>query len=345
VPLQPWRARVRALGALIGRSSLSVQYFSDPAMRAAVRSITRTAKPDAAVVYSSTMAQYVPPSLERQTIADIVDVDSEKWRDYSSRSRFPLSAVFRTEARRLAELEAEIANRFPQVLVTTRREAELLATRTRGDRAIAEPLVNGVDLNHFRPDGEARLDAGRNVVFTGAMDYRANIEAVLWFCEQVWPAISGIPARLWIVGSRPTRRIRSLERDPSIVVTGRVADVRPYLQRAAAVVAPLLTARGIQNKVLEGMACGKPVVVSSAVAECMPELPRERAAIVAESAAEFRAALHRVLNDRAYARAVGARARAYVERWHRWPVMLDRFCDIVEATAHQNSVDGAEVCA
>ncbi|HHI75824.1 MAG TPA: glycosyltransferase, partial [Gammaproteobacteria bacterium] len=104
----------------------------------------------------------------------------------------------------------------------------------------------------------------RALVFTGAMDYWPNVDAVCWFVEEVMPRlrvrVEGL--RFCIVGARPDERVRRLERHPDVLVTGRVPDVRPYLAHALAAVAPMRVARGVQNKVLEAMAMARPVLVS-----------------------------------------------------------------------------------
>ena len=109
------------------------------------------------------------------------------------------------------------------------------------------------------------------IVFTGAMDYWPNVDAVLWFARDVLPEIRrcDASARFYVVGMNPDPAVRALASDPSVVVTGRVRDVRPYLGHARVVVAPLRIARGIQNKVLEAMAMAKPVVVTTPTAAAL----------------------------------------------------------------------------
>jgi polysaccharide biosynthesis protein PslH len=132
----------------------------------------------------------------------------------------------------------------------------------------------------------------RGIVFTGAMDYWPNIDAVTWFAERIFPAIrdKSPAARFTIVGSRPTEAVLALARQPGVVVTGSVPDVRPYLAHAACAVAPLRIARGVQNKVLEAMAMARPVVASPQAAEGI-RAEAGRDYLLAEGETDFAAAV------------------------------------------------------
>jgi sugar transferase (PEP-CTERM/EpsH1 system associated) len=287
--IAPWPARLRMLAALPTGRSLSEANFWSSSLAAAVSRALSPTPPDAIVVYCSSMMQYVPRPLWPRTVVDLVDVDSEKWRQYSSTAGMPMSFVYGLEARRIRRLEQLIVSDVHRTLLTTMREVELLGGAHDG-RLVA--LVNGVDLDFYAPaagpvDVEALPEAERQFfrespgdrprfVFTGAMDYRANVDAVCWFAEEAWPAVhAALPsARFLVVGRGPSPAVLALDGRDGILVTGGVKDVRPYLQSATACVAPLRVARGIQNKVLEAMACARPVVVSPAVRACLWRPPR-----------------------------------------------------------------------
>jgi sugar transferase (PEP-CTERM/EpsH1 system associated) len=200
-------------------------------------------------------------------VIDLCDIDSDKWAQYSRGHRWPMSWVYGREARLLAEAERRYAEAFDATLVSAEPEAEILLRIAPAARARIAVVPNGVDTGYFDParswpDPFAR--GSKAVVFTGAMDYHPNVDGVAWFAREALPAIrSRCPAaQFWIVGSNPTAEVRSLGALDGVQVTGRVPDVRPYLAHAAVVVAPLRIARGVQNKVLEGLAMARPLVVT-----------------------------------------------------------------------------------
>lgn len=273
-PLAPRRAKLRSAMGLVTGEALSLPYYRDPEMQRWVDQTMTRAGIDHVVVYCSSMAQYVDHERYRGTrrILDVVDVDSDKWRQYAQSKSGPIAWIYRREADRLLAYERGIAARFDASLFVSAAEAELFR---RLAPEVAEKVGhynNGVDTAYFDP---ARISespyppGGPVLVFTGAMDYWANAEAVQWFADQVFPRLRARrpDLRFFIVGSKPSESVLALARREGITVTGRVPDVRPFLQHAALAVAPLRIARGIQNKVLEALAMARTVVCTSAAAE------------------------------------------------------------------------------
>ena len=190
------------------------------------------------------------------------ELDSSRWGQFARRSRPPLRWVYAIEERRFFAYERHIARTFSHALVCTAAEQCDFERLIPG---VPVSLVgNGVDLEYFRSDGIAKQPG--SMVFTGVMDYFPNVDAVVWFCNEVLPIVQQqIPeAGLTICGSRPTATVRRLAKRRGVTVTGRVPDTRPYMDRAEVFVAPLRMARGIQNKLLEAMAMGLPCVASAA---------------------------------------------------------------------------------
>ncbi len=263
-----WRSKMGSAISLLRRQSLSTGYYYCPEMRAWVDGILAERSIDVVVGFSSTMAQYFPPHAEGGPvlIADFVDVDSDKWRQYSEESKWPISWMYRYEAHALRNWEAAVLRSSDVVSVVSAAESRIVPIGP-DSRATVEVVANGVDFGYFDPQQplpdpfEGRRQA---VVFTGAMDYYANVDAVCWFAEDIWPGIRADQpdAEFVIVGSNPTRAVTALTRIPGVTVTGRVPDVRPYVRHASVVVAPLKLARGVQNKVLEALALNKPVVAT-----------------------------------------------------------------------------------
>lgn len=332
LPLHPKWSRIRALATLMGSRPLSLAYYHSPELQRWTQ-IKLAAGIRHVLVYSSAMAQYVTapckgaitgestPSPRLVTLADYVDMDSEKWRQYSEAGG-PMSWLYRLEARRLARFERTAAGNVDTVLFVSKPEAECFLRTAPEQAAKTTWLGNGVDAGYFAPDAKyaAPYPAGGPViVFTGAMDYRPNVDAVVWFASEVLPLVRAVVggARFCIVGGRPAPKVRALARLPDITVTGRVTDIRPYLAHATLAVAPLQIARGIQNKILEAMAMRRPVVcTSAALAGLEAEVGREIA--VADGVADFAREVIDLLASPESAKAMGEAGRARVEADYTW---------------------------
>jgi len=267
--LTPRRAKLRSLPALLGSAPLSLPYYRDAGMRAWVMRILAERPIRKVVIFSGAMAQYVegPAYRDLRRIVDFVDVDSDKWLQYSNSQSWPMSWIYRREARTLLAYERKIAASMDASVFVSASEAALFRRLAPDSAARVWGIHNGVDTEYFDPalDFSSPYSEGEQViVFTGAMDYWANVDAVTWFAREVFPALyqAQMAARFYIVGARPTEAVRQLARLPGVKVTGSVHDIRPYLAHARLAVAPLRIARGVQNKVLEAMAMAKAVVVT-----------------------------------------------------------------------------------
>ena len=271
VDLNPRRARLASLRGLLTGEALSLPYYRDAGLARWVRDTVARHRIRDAVAFSGPMAQYLDlPGLSRR-IVDFCDVDSAKWTQYAPDRSWPMSWLYRREGARLLAFERRAAAATEASLFVTEAEAELFRRAAPEVAGKVRAMQNGVDAEFFSPAPgfESPFPAGSPVlVFTGAMDYWPNVDAVTWFAADILPAIRArVPAvRFWIVGMNPSPAVQALAEEGRVVVTGTVPDVRPYLAHADVVVAPLRIARGIQNKVLEAMAMGRPVVLSAAPA-------------------------------------------------------------------------------
>lgn len=292
-PLPPLRARLRSLRGVLSGQPLTLPYYRDGALSGWVRERLRQHDIRHLFAFSAAMGQYAPSALDwpMLRVMDLVDVDSDKWRQYSERKAWPMNWVYAREARALSVYERQLAAEWDTCLLVSDVEAQWLRERTPESASRIHAVSNGVDVAYFSPDQDFINPYGEDVralVFTGAMDYWANVDAVCWFAEAIWPAIQQQQpeARFYIVGSRPAAEVQRLAGLPGIVVTGAVADVRPYITHAHAAVAPLRVARGIQNKVLEAMAMGRRLVMTRAAAEGIPlqDLP---GVVVSDDVAEL----------------------------------------------------------
>ena len=265
------RSVARAVRALVTGQSLTHALLDAPTLKAQIESVVRRRRPDIVLAYCSGMARLAlePPLDTCPFVLDMVDVDSEKWAALARTARAPKHWIYMREARRLAAFEATALLQAAETLVVNDRE--LAAVQRLAPAAAARVIPNGVDIAAFRSPDESVERAG--VVFAGVFNYEPNEAAALWLARKVWPLVRNArpDLRLRLVGAHPTASIRRLSEDGSIEVTGSVPDVRPYLWRSAVAVAPIWTARGLQNKVLEAIAAGLPCVVTPAVRDGLPE--------------------------------------------------------------------------
>lgn len=323
--LTPTRAKLRSVSGLATGEALSLPYYRDEALRRWVDERCAKARMDAAVVFSSVMAEYVPDMNRLPTLVDFVDMDSAKWRQYASTHRWPLSWLYRREGVKLLEFERRVAARARRSFFVTEAECEMFRAAAPECAASVEPVGNGVDSEFFSPEHAFATPYSsdeRAIVFTGAMDYWPNIDAAKWFAGEILPALRAAcpTARFYVVGRSPDPAVSALA-GADVVVTGTVADVRPYLAHAAAVVAPLRIARGIQNKVLEAMAMGKAVVASEACAGPIGATMGDEL-LAAGQPAEYVARIADLLADPARAADIGRAARERVLRDFSWDAHL-----------------------
>ncbi|WP_205422767.1 TIGR03087 family PEP-CTERM/XrtA system glycosyltransferase [Seongchinamella sediminis] len=325
-PLNPRLARLRSLRGLLSGEALSIPYYADAEMRQWVaRAVVRYGIRHA-IVYSSAMAQYLPGGGGgfRRKVIDFVDVDSDKWQQYARQKPWPLSWIYRREGRCLLALEKALAAQFDAGLFVSSSEADLFHQLSPATAHKIGFYNNGVNCAYFDPAFDRETPQPNPfpadslpLVFTGAMDYWPNVDAVVWFAREVFPALRQAHPGLsfTIVGGKPAPAVQGLAEQPGIVVTGRVGDVRPFLKHALAAVAPMRIARGVQNKVLEAMAMARPVLVSHKGLEGIAAIDGEEL-LLAESLADYQRLLAEILagaHD-----AMGDQARARVLRDFSW---------------------------
>jgi sugar transferase (PEP-CTERM/EpsH1 system associated) len=321
--MNPLLARARSLTALAKNRSLSLEYYRDAGLARWVDQTLAAHKIDRVLVFCSPMAQYAERHRGARRVIDFCDIDSEKWRQYAEQKSFPMSWLYRYEAKQLLRYERQVARDYDASLFVSAPEAELFRSLAPESSPKIGHFSNGVDTDYFSPEQQhpSPYAAGeRALVFTGAMDYWPNIDAVKWFAAEVFPALRQrfSDVRFYIVGSRPAPAVLALAQQDGIVVTGTVPDVRPYIAHAAVAVAPLRIARGVQNKVLEAMAMATPVVVSPQALEGIDAVPGSEL-VLADAPAAFADACAALLagQDSANA-AIGRAARAKVQRQYSW---------------------------
>ncbi|SEK60633.1 TIGR03087 family PEP-CTERM/XrtA system glycosyltransferase [Ectothiorhodospira marina] len=334
-PLNPRMAKLKSLRGLLTGQALTVPYYADARMHEWVRKRLDSGI-DRVLVFSSAMAQYLQPEdhARRHVVVDFVDVDSDKWRQYAPSHRFPMNQLYTRESHKLLAFERKVSSRATAGVFVSHEEAALFRQLSPETAQTTHAIDNGVDVDYFSPQHvyPSPYRAGeRHLVFTGAMDYWANVDAVCWFAETIFPSIrERCPrARFTIVGARPTPEVKQLEQVDSVHVTGAVKDVRPYLAYAAAAVAPLRIARGVQNKVLEAMAMARPVIATSQAMDGLRVCPDVEPIVGDTSEALIELAVAALTGE--IPEDTGARNRTCVCRHYSWAEHMGRFVDLLES--------------
>lgn len=297
LPQSKWVAKLKGLRAFLSDKPITLPYYFDPAMQRFVDQTLNSVHIDAVFIYSSAMAQYVDGEQYQHLhrVIDFVDIDSDKWRQYAEKNQGVMRWVYQREHRLLAAKEQYYCQQLDHSLFVSDDEAALFRSMTPTKyQAKVKALLNGVDTDFFNPEhspSQAEHPCAQPyLVFTGAMDYWANVDAVCWFVKEVWPSIYQQRPELsfYIVGGNPSAEVQALAATAGVVVTGRVHDIRPYILHAELVVAPLRIARGIQNKVLEAMAMNKAIVATHMAMEGI-NAPNSAALQQTDDASEFAA--------------------------------------------------------
>lgn len=317
IKLDPRIARLRCLSGFATGSPLTLPFYRDRQLKQWVDDLLKIKSITKIVTFSAAMTQYVRHLYSAQRVIDFVDVDSDKWRQYAETKPWPLSWIYQRESALLQNYERDVAQEFDKSTFVSLKEAALFKMMMPEVADKVDYFNNGVDTDYFSPIHQfpnPYPTDNRILVFTGAMDYWANVDAVEWFVQKVFPIVRSQIAdiKFYIVGSNPSARVLALTKIPGVIVTGKVEDIRPYLKYASIAIAPLRIARGIQNKVLEAMAMGKRVVLSPQAMEGIQAVDGEELYVATdeitfaskvinliseESDVEMNAARSRILSD------------------------------------------------
>jgi len=324
----------------------SMGFFYSNRMARCVRDALARERFDLVFVHCSSVAPYVENVRGVPKILDFGDMDSQKWFEYARYKPFPLSLGYRLEGAKLERAERRLASRFDLCTATTRAERATLDEL--GTGVATDWFPNGVDSGYFAPGDEAY--ERDTIAFVGRMDYYPNQQCMFEFCERTLPLIrqSRPGVRLMIVGADPSPGVTRLGDIAGVTVTGSVPDVRPYLRRCALMVAPLRIARGTQNKILEAMAMGVPVVTSTVAAGGVDAVAGEHLAVADEPAA-VAAAVARILESPEERARLAQAGRARMLSHHDWSSSMRRLDGIiarcvgghVESRARSDAADPA----
>ena len=319
----------RAWKALFTSWPSSVAYFFSPELHRRIQYTLQKSQFDAVFVHCAFMAQYVLDTAVPLRILDYGDLDSAKWSEYSGSRAFPLSLGYRLEAKKMQSYEKRVAGHFDRCTVTTPGELQAFAKLDAGVPCSVIP--NGVDTEYFRSKSPTRDP--HVIAFVGRMDYFPNIDGALYFAKRVFPIIrrSMPDVQLRIVGSNPARAVQELATISGITVTGHVPDVRPYLDDAAVAVAPLRLARGTQNKILEALAMGVPVVATPQAAKGVNVTPG-RDLLIAEDEASFAEQVVSLMENDSLRKGISEAGHGKVMETHRWSYSMSLLDKILESS-------------
>jgi sugar transferase (PEP-CTERM/EpsH1 system associated) len=267
-------------------------------------------------------------------VMDLVDVDSDKWEQYSERHSVPMKWVYRMEGRLLHRYECQVTEWFDSVILVSDAEADVLRQRVGLPHKI-HGVGNGVDLGYFSPSPERNTTRNMRISFCGAMSYMPNIEAVCWFAHEVMPRIREAlgEVEFWIVGGGTGEEVRVLESLPGVRVTGRVDDVRPFVWDSDLAVAPIRIARGIQNKVLEAMALGVAALVTPQAFEGLEAEAGHDLIVVPAEVEAFAAAAIELLRVPERRDSIARRARQTVEAKYSWKWRLQLLDELLQVNS------------
>ena len=330
--------RARGAAALLRGQAVTPSLFYDPKLAQTILHWHAQRPFDAVLTFCTGMLRYarllthpahMPPQFAGSRpwhVLDLVDVDSQKWAAYAKQTAGPMKWVYQQEAERLAKIEAGTEDRIDRISVVSAAEADVYRQQFR-DHPGLSVIENGVDLAYFSPKPDV---PSQTAVFVGVMNYRPNVEAVQWYIDNVHPLVreKHPHAKFVIVGRDPSPKVKLLRHHDGVEVVGTVPDVRPYIEQAAAVVAPLQVARGVQNKVLEAMACRRAVVCSPQAATGIRALPG-RHLLVAHSPRKFSRYVRGLIRDDHYRQSVAAAARRCVERRYGWDKALGPMVELL----------------
>jgi sugar transferase (PEP-CTERM/EpsH1 system associated) len=320
--LPRWRSLFNCLLAVPSRTPLQAVYCWQPSLLREIRGVLAEGDFDVVHVEHLRGAHFglrVAADTSVPVIWDSVDCITHLFRQTVKQTRKLTSKVItRFELGRTAHYEGWLANQFSRVLVTSPvdRQAFLQLAPEAAERILVLP--NGVDLDYFQPAENLERQPAE-LVISGKMSYHANVTMVLHLVNDILPYVweKRPDVKLTVVGKDPPRSLLALAENPAVQVTGSVPDLRPYLQRAAAAVAPITYGAGIQNKVLEAMACATPVVASPQAVLAL-NIREGEEILVAGDPQQFAQKVLMLLEDGALRRQLGQAGRQFVERQHSW---------------------------
>lgn len=322
--------------------SLSMANHFHPHLKEKIEILVKEETFDIIYYFSGASLNYYTND-ESKKIIDFVDADSCKWESYAKDYIFPINQIYKEEAKKMAKIEAEFVEKSHLSLFVSKAEAEFFKDRY---TAVApyhkkiQYLNNSVDTEYFTP--EFKCDNPYNevfptvpyvAVFTGVMDYKPNIDAVEYFVHDIMPSFEKDTQKslgFAIIGRNPTKKVKKLGQIKNVFVSGAVDDIRPYILHADVSVNPLNIARGVQNKILESMSCGKTVLTSVPAFEGIEKAQPNIDLLVCHSKEEWVLKLREALFNESMRRRFGENAREIVTSYYTKEILQENLQGIIK---------------
>jgi len=300
-----------AAKGLINNSPLQVLYYRSNKFKKALNDLIKTNQFDVIHVCLLRLAPYLK-DITTPKVLELIDSMQLNLSRKLEIETFPMTLLYREELRRIKRMEEQLGNSFDQLIVVAEADRKLIPSDN------VSVIPNGVDTTHFHPTG--RVAGTTKVIFTGNMDYAPNIHAVMWFVNNCYEGIlEQIPnMKLIIAGGNPPQKLKNISKQfPGTVVTGFVESIAQYLNNSSLSIAPMQSGSGMQNKILEAMACGLPVVSTTLGLGSIRATP-EREIVIANTPEAFIKAVVLLIQDDKQAQKIGSNAREYVMNNHSW---------------------------
>lgn len=340
-PLPTWQSLWNVVRAIPSRQPLQSVYSWNPRLYAQINQLLS----DPEVLYDVIHVEHLrganygialqDAAVRRQIpiIWDSVDNISYLFKQSAIQSKSWINRwITRFEVGRTQQYESWLVRQFARVLVTSPNDRQAFLDLHPDGAGLnrVQVLPNGVDLDYFTPDLQVAREPATLVV-SGKMSYHANITMVSALVEEIMPLIwQSIPdVRLQIVGKDPPPQLQALSQDSRIIVTGTVPDIRPYLRGATLAVAPVPYGAGIQNKVLEAMACATPVVTSAKAISALSTTPGVHL-LVANQPRDFANQVVHILQNADLRAQIGQAGLEYVQRYHNWNSIVAQLVGIYQ---------------
>ena len=309
------RAYANSLLGVVGQEPLQVHYYRDPAMTAAIDAVVARQKPDLLYAHTIRMGQYTESYRDAVRVLALQISMTLNYRRLAEQAQGPVSkALYGLEYRKLRAFEGPYAQKFDKVLLISPHDLKAIEHEPPVDKTFFSP--HGVSFEHFTADPSVEKEPC-SIIFSGNMGYAPNVDAARYFYEEIFPLVQQqIPQARWaVVGTDPAPEISKMAEDPAVTVTGRVPDLRDYMNRAQVSVDPLRVGAGLQNKVLEGMSMGLPMVITSVANEGIQAVHGENI-LIADEPDVFAQHVVGLLEDAEKRSRLGRAARAFiVEQW------------------------------